>query len=117
MKTSRLYIAPRTVPCYRKLMAPHVRSATTGFLSVFRNHAGSPVTVSRDFSDPHRVERWRIDKAGLIVSDELIAWQSSYQATHFKDRKRRQNSRSLDGCFAQKIVDVNRLRADQIENL
>ena len=86
-------------------------------LSVFRNHAGSPVTVSRDFSDPHRVEQQRIDKPGLIVSDELVAGQSSDQATHFKDGERRQNSRSLYGCFAQKFIDVNRLRADQIENL
>ena len=98
-------------------MAPHVRRATKEFPDLLRNEGGSAVTVSRDFADPHRDERRRIDIPGLIVSDELVAGQSSDQATHFKDGERRQNSRSLYGCFAQKFIDVNRLRADQIENL
>lgn len=84
---------------------------------MFRNDGGSPVTVSRDFSDPRRVEQQRTDKPGLIVSDELVAGQSSDQATHFKNRERRKNSRSLDRGFAQKIVDVNRLCADQVQHL
>ena len=94
-----------------------VRTATKGIPSVFRTHMGYAVMVSLDFADPHREERLWIDIHGLIVSDELIARQPPYQPAHFKDRERRQNSRSLYGRFAQKIVDVDRLRADQIQDL
>jgi hypothetical protein len=51
------------------------------------------------------------------VSDELVAGQSPDEATHFKDRERRQNSGSFDRRFTQKIVDVNRLGTDQVQDL
>ena len=51
------------------------------------------------------------------MPDELVAGQSSDQPTHFKDRERRKHSGRFDRGFTQKIVDVNRLSIDQVQDL